>query len=65
MYINNVSEIGFEKESDTWLRAYDDEGGIYIDAAYMSSEPSLSVKQARKFANKILGFCDRIEKKRG
>ena len=62
IYKNTKSEIGFEKKADTWLLAHIIDGGIYIDKAYLSSEPSLSVKQARKFADKILGFCDKIEK---
>ena len=62
IYTNTTKELGFEHEPDTWLIAYILDGEIHIDKAYCSSEPSLSVKQARKFANKILGFCDKIEK---
>ena len=62
IYANTTKEIGFEVENDTWLIAYITTDEIHIDKAYCSSEPSLSVKQARKFANKVLGFCDRIEK---
>ena len=66
VYVNNKHEIGFDCKGGTWLRAelvgdktnFD---GVYIDKAYMSCEPALSVKQARKFANKILGFCERID----
>ena len=64
IYKETKTMIGFGKTSDAWLLACIEDGGIYIGKAYLSSEPALSVKQARKFANKILGFCDRIEKQR-
>ena len=64
IYTNTKSMIGFEKKKDTWLFAQIIDGGVYIDKAYLSSEPNLSVKQARKFADKIIGFCNKIEKKR-
>ena len=64
IYKNTKSAIGFEKKADTWLSATLYNDGIFIDKAYVSSEPVLSVKQARKFADKIIGFCNKIEKKR-
>ena len=63
IYTNTTKEIGFEAEDDTWLIAFILGGEIHIDKAYMSSEPSLSVEQARKFADKIIGFCNKIEKR--
>ena len=65
MYINNKNEIGFEREDATWLIAHINGDEVHIDKAYMDSEPSLSVKQARKFADKIIGFCNKIDKKGG
>ncbi len=60
-YQEDENSIGFEKKMNTWLVVFRDGDGVYIDKAYMSSEPSLSVKQARRFANKILQICDNIE----
>ncbi len=60
-YVDDKTAIGFHKTSDTWLFAQKCKAGIYIDKAYLSSEPELSPKQARRFANKILQFCEEIE----
>lgn len=61
VYKNKKDRIVFDSKGGTWLSASMEDDGVFIDKTYLSCEPSLSVKQARKFANKILGFCDDIE----
>ncbi len=65
IFENSLTTIGFESDRGfTWLTARMVGDGVYVDKAYMESEPSLSIKQARLFAGKILGFCDILEGKK-
>lgn len=65
VYDEHPHFLGYEAEDDTWLLVHQHEDGVFIDKAYRSSEPCLTVKQARKFAKKILAIADRIEKTPG
>ena len=62
VYANRDDMIGFDCARNTWLYAGISGEEIFIDKFYGSSEPALSIKQARKLANKLLKFCDKIEK---
>ncbi len=61
VYRNDNNLIGFDCAGNTWLQAGISGKEISIDKFCGPSEPALSVKQARKFAKKILEFCDTIE----
>jgi len=58
VFVNNERRIGFDKKGGDWISASVDRHGVFINKVYLSSEPILSFKQARKFANKILEFCE-------
>ncbi len=67
VYTNDRWKLGFETaDGESWLLAAlhnnEDEKGVYIDKVYMTSEPVLTSKQARRFAKKILKFCDVLDK---
>ena len=66
VYMNDRWKLGFETtDGESWLLATlynaNEEKGVFVDKAYMSSEPLLTSKQARRFANKILRFCDVLD----
>ncbi len=61
VYANNNRSIGFDCAGNTWLRAELCKMGVFIDKFYGGSEPCLSFKQARKFAEKIIKWCDENE----
>ncbi len=64
VYKNTKTELGFSRDTVRglhWLKARRKEKFVSIRKSIMLFGPYLTVKQARKFANKILKFCDDIE----
>lgn len=63
-YIDNEANLGFDRGENTWLRVRLCHDGVFINKMYALSQPCLSVNQARRFAKKILGFCDVLDGKK-